>query len=144
MAGWKTCRLPIITPILDPTCSDLTARTLELFGYIGFDRFDPSVKEALGYLIRTQEDDGSWYGRWGVKLHLRHMAGIARASCYRSGHDPGLDSARSRLARELSERRRRLGRNLRNLRRSFGKRKRRQHSFTDGVGNYGDYALVAI
>ncbi|PYK74452.1 MAG: squalene--hopene cyclase [Verrucomicrobia bacterium] len=52
--------------ILDPTCSDLTARTLELFGYIDFDRFDPSVKEALRYLIRTQEDDGSWYGRWGV------------------------------------------------------------------------------
>src|SRR3954465_2462282 len=52
--------------ILDPTCSDLTARTLELFGYIGFDRFDRSVKEALRYLIRTQEDDGSWYGRWGV------------------------------------------------------------------------------
>jgi squalene-hopene/tetraprenyl-beta-curcumene cyclase len=52
--------------ILDPTCSDLTARTLELFGYISFDRFDPSVKEALRYLIRTQEDDGSWYGRWGV------------------------------------------------------------------------------
>jgi squalene-hopene/tetraprenyl-beta-curcumene cyclase len=26
--------------ILDPTCSDLTARTLELFGYINFDRED--------------------------------------------------------------------------------------------------------
>ena len=52
--------------ILDPTCSDLTARTLELFGYIGFDRSDESVRNALRYLIETQEDDGSWYGRWGV------------------------------------------------------------------------------
>ena len=30
--------------ILDPTCSDLTARTLELFGYIGFDPNDASVE----------------------------------------------------------------------------------------------------
>jgi squalene-hopene/tetraprenyl-beta-curcumene cyclase len=52
--------------ILDPTCSDLTARTLELFGYIDFDRNHPSVRHALRYLIETQEDDGSWYGRWGV------------------------------------------------------------------------------
>lgn len=52
--------------ILDPTCSDLTGRTLELLGYIGFDRSDPRVKKALRYLIATQEDDGSWYGRWGV------------------------------------------------------------------------------
>jgi len=52
--------------ILDPTCSDLTARTLELFGYIDFDRKHPSVKRALKYLIDTQDADGSWYGRWGV------------------------------------------------------------------------------
>src|SRR5438045_1855926 len=52
--------------ILDPTCSDLTARTLELFGYIDFDRSHPSVRRALQFLIETQEDDGSWYGRWGV------------------------------------------------------------------------------
>ncbi len=52
--------------ILDPTCSDLTARTLELFGYIDFDRGHPSVARALKYLVDTQDDDGSWYGRWGV------------------------------------------------------------------------------
>jgi squalene-hopene/tetraprenyl-beta-curcumene cyclase len=52
--------------ILDPTCSDLTARTLELFGYIGFDPQQPCVRRAIQYLIDTQEDDGSWYGRWGV------------------------------------------------------------------------------
>jgi squalene-hopene/tetraprenyl-beta-curcumene cyclase len=52
--------------ILDPTCSDLTARTLELFGYINFDSKDRSVRDAVQYLIDTQDDDGSWYGRWGV------------------------------------------------------------------------------
>jgi squalene-hopene/tetraprenyl-beta-curcumene cyclase len=76
--GWAAFDKDVTTPwledvpfadhnaILDPTCSDLTARTLELFGYIGFDPKHPSVKDALKYLRRTQEDDGSWYGRWGV------------------------------------------------------------------------------
>lgn len=76
--GWAAFDKDVMTPwledmpfadhnaILDPTCSDLTARTLELFGYIGFDRKAPAVRRALKYLIETQEDDGSWYGRWGV------------------------------------------------------------------------------
>src|SRR5436190_1792586 len=37
--------------ILDPSCSDLTARTIELFGYINFDRGDASVENAIRYLI---------------------------------------------------------------------------------------------
>jgi len=76
--GWGAFDKDVTTPwledmpfadhnaILDPTCSDLTARTLELFGYIGFDRNHPAVRRALRCLIDTQEKDGSWYGRWGV------------------------------------------------------------------------------
>ena len=76
--GWAAFDKNVTTPwledmpfadhnaILDPTCSDLTARTLELFGYIDFDPSHPSVGHALQYLTETQEDDGSWYGRWGV------------------------------------------------------------------------------
>ncbi len=52
--------------ITDPTCSDLTGRMLELLGYIGFDRQNPVVRRAIAYLRKTQEHDGSWYGRWGV------------------------------------------------------------------------------
>ena len=52
--------------ILDPACSDLTGRMLELLGYLGFSRDRECVRRALDYLRRTQEADGSWYGRWGV------------------------------------------------------------------------------
>ncbi len=52
--------------ILDPTCSDLTGRTLELLGYIGCDLHCRQVQRAIQFLKDTQEEDGSWYGRWGV------------------------------------------------------------------------------
>jgi squalene-hopene/tetraprenyl-beta-curcumene cyclase len=52
--------------MLDPTCSDLTGRTLELLGYIGYDRGSQVVQRAIGQIRATQEHDGSWYGRWGV------------------------------------------------------------------------------
>jgi len=52
--------------ILDPTCSDLTGRTLELLGYIGCDLHCRRVQRAIQFLKDTQEEDGSWYGRWGV------------------------------------------------------------------------------
>jgi len=52
--------------ILDPTCSDLTARVLELLGAIGYDRQSGVVRRAIALMRRTQEADGSWYGRWGV------------------------------------------------------------------------------
>jgi squalene-hopene/tetraprenyl-beta-curcumene cyclase len=52
--------------ILDPTCSDLTARVLELLGQISHPPRSPEVRRAIAMLRRTQEADGSWYGRWGV------------------------------------------------------------------------------
>ena len=52
--------------MLDPTCADITGRTLEALGAHGFDRNHPACRRAIEYLLKTQEADGSWYGRWGV------------------------------------------------------------------------------
>jgi len=52
--------------ILDPTCSDLTGRMLELLGRIGWPSGSVEVQRAITFLRETQESDGSWYGRWGV------------------------------------------------------------------------------
>jgi len=52
--------------MLDPECADITARILELLGYEGYALDHPQVKKALDFIREHQEDDGSWYGRWGV------------------------------------------------------------------------------
>ena len=123
--------------ILDPTCSDLTARTLELFGYINFDRQMPVGRDRDSVFDRHPGRRWLVVRALGRELYLRHLAGPARTARHRSGHDARLDSARARLAGELSERRRRLGRNVRHIRTSFGQRQRRKHCFTDVLGNHG-------
>ena len=52
--------------MLDPECADITARILELLGYEGYSVQHPQVQKALRYVQERQEEDGSWYGRWGV------------------------------------------------------------------------------
>jgi squalene-hopene/tetraprenyl-beta-curcumene cyclase len=52
--------------MLDPTCADITGRTLEAMAANGFDRDSSACRRAIDYLVRTQLADGSWYGRWGV------------------------------------------------------------------------------
>ena len=53
--------------LLDPPSPDLTARCLSMLAQLGeTGENSPAVAAALDYLRRTQEADGSWYGRWGV------------------------------------------------------------------------------
>ncbi len=52
--------------MLDPSCADITARVLELFGTLGYAIDHPAVVKGLEYLFATQEPEGCWYGRWGV------------------------------------------------------------------------------
>ena len=52
--------------MLDPECADITARILELLGHEGWSPSHSQVAEALAYVKSQQEEDGSWYGRWGV------------------------------------------------------------------------------
>ncbi len=76
--GWasfdKNCTKNILEKVpfadhnamLDPECADITARILELLGYEKWDTKHPQIVEALEYVRKQQEPDGSWYGRWGV------------------------------------------------------------------------------
>ena len=52
--------------LLDPSTADLAGRSLEMLGALGYDTRYPSARRAVEFLKREQEEDGSWYGRWGV------------------------------------------------------------------------------
>jgi squalene-hopene/tetraprenyl-beta-curcumene cyclase len=51
--------------MIDPSCEDITGRTLEAFDRVGIDRAAKSVRRAVAYLASRQDADGTWYGRWG-------------------------------------------------------------------------------
>jgi squalene-hopene/tetraprenyl-beta-curcumene cyclase len=76
--------------MLDPTCPDITGRVLEALCSYGYSGSHPAVARGVQYLVRSQEADGSWYGRWGVDyiygtfLALRGLAaaGVSDREAY--------------------------------------------------------------
>jgi squalene-hopene/tetraprenyl-beta-curcumene cyclase len=56
--------------MLDPACADITGRVLEMLSRFPALRRNPeielAIQKGLSFLKSEQEDDGSWYGRWGV------------------------------------------------------------------------------
>ncbi len=75
--------------MLDPTCADVTGRTCELLGRLGYDTGKPPLKNAIRYLKRERVPDGTWYGRWGINyiygtfLACRGLAFSKAGSCER-------------------------------------------------------------
>jgi squalene-hopene/tetraprenyl-beta-curcumene cyclase len=75
--GWaafdKGCTKEILTLVpfadhnamIDPSCEDITGRTLETLALEGFERSDPVVAKAIRFLEDRQTPEGAWYGRWG-------------------------------------------------------------------------------
>ncbi len=62
------CHVPFAdhNAMIDPSTPDLTGRVLEALGRLGHRLGDPAVDRAVAYVRRTQNADGSWFGRWGV------------------------------------------------------------------------------
>ena len=52
--------------MLDPPTVDITGRILEMLAAYGYTRKDKRVERALQFVLKEQESDGSWFGRWGV------------------------------------------------------------------------------
>ena len=52
--------------MLDPATVDITGRVLECLATYGYSMKDQPVRRAVEFLKREQEQDGSWFGRWGA------------------------------------------------------------------------------
>jgi squalene-hopene/tetraprenyl-beta-curcumene cyclase len=75
--GWaafdRACDKELLTHVpfadhnamIDPSSEDITGRVLETLAIEGFGRDDPAVARAVDFLRRRQQEDGTWYGRWG-------------------------------------------------------------------------------
>jgi squalene-hopene/tetraprenyl-beta-curcumene cyclase len=52
--------------MIDPPTVDITGRILEMLANYGYTRRDKRVERAIQFVLKSQESDGSWFGRWGV------------------------------------------------------------------------------
>jgi len=82
--------------LLDPPTADVTARCIGMLAQLGDPADSAPMTAALDYIVRTQERDGSWFGRWGVNYIYgtwSALAGLnavgldARAPAIRRGAD---------------------------------------------------------
>jgi squalene-hopene/tetraprenyl-beta-curcumene cyclase len=62
------CHVPFAdhNAMIDPSSPDLAARVLESLASMGRRAGDAAIDRGIAYLRKTQEADGSWFGRWGV------------------------------------------------------------------------------
>jgi len=68
--------------VTDPPSADVTAHVIEMLAEEGR-ASDPRVERAVDWLLREQESDGSWFGRWGAN-HL-YGTGAAVPALVRAG-----------------------------------------------------------
>ena len=72
--------------MIDPSTPDITSRGIRALLAAGLDPREAPVRRAAGYLLREQEEDGSWPGRWGANhiygtgLSLRALGELAAAA----------------------------------------------------------------
>ena len=52
--------------LLDPPTADVSGRCLAMLAQLGHPMDEPAAARAVAYLLREQEENGAWYGRWGV------------------------------------------------------------------------------
>lgn len=71
---------------LDPPTEDVTAHIVECFALEGTPARDPMMRRAIDYLWRMQEEDGAWWGRWGV--NYVYGLGAAVPALAATGADP--------------------------------------------------------
>ncbi|GAA1989444.1 squalene--hopene cyclase [Kitasatospora viridis] len=86
--SWSASKLSSLdfTELTDRPCPDITAHALESVAGQGLAK-DPRSRAAVRWLVKAQQPDGSWFGRWGAN-HL-YGTGAAVPALLRAGVSPG-------------------------------------------------------
>jgi squalene-hopene/tetraprenyl-beta-curcumene cyclase len=79
--------------LLDPPTADVSARCASMLAQLGERRGGGgALDKAIAYLERTQESDGSWYGRWGMNYIYGTWSVLSALNA--AGVDPSSDVVR--------------------------------------------------
>jgi squalene-hopene/tetraprenyl-beta-curcumene cyclase len=89
--------------LLDPPSADVSARCIGLLAQRGMPPDHPVLARALDYLRREQEEDGSWFGRWGTNYIYGTWSALAGLNA--AGIDPGTPEIRRAVAWLLARQR---------------------------------------
>jgi squalene-hopene/tetraprenyl-beta-curcumene cyclase len=72
--------------VIDPPSADVTAHVVEMLA--AEPSADPAIlRKGVEWLLAAQEDDGAWFGRWGV--NYVYGVGAALPALVAAGVDPG-------------------------------------------------------
>ncbi|MBD2563232.1 MULTISPECIES: squalene--hopene cyclase [Nostoc] len=64
--------------MIDPNTADVTARVVEMLGACDLSIDNYNLERSLTYLLREQETEGCWFGRWGVN-YIYGTSGVLSA-----------------------------------------------------------------
>jgi squalene-hopene/tetraprenyl-beta-curcumene cyclase len=77
--------------VTDPPSADVTAHTVEALAAVGLADAAPA-RRGVAWLLRAQEPDGSWFGRWGA--NYVYGTGAAVPALIAAGVRPGKSAIR--------------------------------------------------
>ncbi|MBX9748698.1 MAG: squalene--hopene cyclase, partial [Roseococcus sp.] len=81
--------------LLDPPTADVSGRCLAMLAQLGRGE-EAASKAAIEYLLREQEADGAWYGRWGVNYIYGTWSAVTALNA--AGLPPEHDAMRRAVA----------------------------------------------
>jgi len=81
--------------LCDPSTPDIVGRVLEALGILSDRRYDEACARGIDYLRKSQEPEGSWFGRWGVN----YVYGTSNVLCGLQHH--GFGASEPMIARAL-------------------------------------------
>jgi squalene-hopene/tetraprenyl-beta-curcumene cyclase len=103
--------------LLDPPTADVSGRCLAMLAQLGRGE-EGASRQAVEYLLREQEADGSWYGRWGVNYVYGTWSALTALNAAGLDHQHGAMRRAVSWLLSAAERRWRLGRGRHELSRA--------------------------